>query len=324
MKRVEDPWAGLMAGGVDARRVDPSGRHDYFWVRSAKGEPGLLLRLQPDTEQIRPLANMKNIDLAYREIGNSDTLLLLLRDSEQQSLFANLCYDIIDAGEAALSNQEALQRSLRRMLRWHHLLRGGRQNVLSLEEQRGLLGELQFLARLVARIGPRASIEAWRGPMGSAKDFELDGSLVEVKARRGAAKPFVQISSEDQLTEVTDCKLYLVVSAIDAAVKPGGQNLTDHVRAIDRIFEEADSVSYSLWEDALSATGFDFSDDYSDRHWVLGKWVDYEVRDDFPRISTPLLHGVSAVRYSISLDACSPFQLPDGNLETLLMGGVGR
>jgi hypothetical protein len=173
-------------------------------------------------------------------------------------------------------------------------------------------------------VGPRAAIEAWRGPAGASKDFELDGVLVEVKARRGAAKPHVQISSEDQLSDVPGNRLFLVVSAVDAVIKPNGQTLIDHVRAMEKIFAEADTESFRLWEEAIHASGFDFDDDYSDRRWNLGPTIDHEVEGEFPRIVTPLLPGVTSVRYSVSLDACGRYRLEDGKLDLIMTEGSRR
>lgn len=311
----ENPWEGLSSGGIDAKRVSPSGRYDFFWVVSAQTEAGLLLRLENDTTEILPLPKMKNLDLSYREVAGKRSLLLLLRDAEQKELFAGLCQDIVAAGEAAGDNQDALQRVIRRTLRWHHLLRGGRSDQLSLEEQRGLLGELDFLTRLIDLTGPRAAIEAWKGPAGSSKDFELDACLVEVKARRGASKPYVQISSEDQLADVPGCRLFLVVSPVDAVVKPHGKTLTDHVAELDGLFSVSDPEAYSLWEDALSEVGFDFAHDYTERRWVVGKSLHFEVVDGFPRLMPPVPIGVVNVKYSIGLDACSPFSVLGDTLD---------
>ena len=312
MTRNEDPWEGLGSGGVDARRVNPASPYDFFWVVSGKDEPGLLLRLSADTAEIKPLPKLRSLDLAYRNVAGHKSLVLLLRDEEQRELFANLCKDIVKAGELGTDNRDALNRAIRRTMHWHHLLRGGKSGLLSLEEQRGLLGELQFLLHLIDLIGPRAAIEAWKGPFGASKDFELDGCLVEVKARRGAAKPFVQISSEDQLSDIDDCRLFLVVSAIDAVVKPNGLTLTDYVTEVEKLYAVADPEAYSLWEEAIMSTGFDFEDDYADRRWNIGKSLHFEVVDGFPRIANPPPLGVSAVRYSISLDACSNFSVePD-------------
>lgn len=322
MTRSEDPWQGLSAGSIDARRVSREGSHDFFWALSGLSEPGLLLKLAPGADEPHPLPRLRNLDIAFRDVEGGRALVILLKDGEQRELFAGLCEDIVRASEAASDNQDALVRAIRRTIRWHHLLRGGRGDLLSLDEQRGLLGELQFLMRLVDLIGPRAAIEAWRGPAGASKDFELDRILVEVKARRGAARPHVQISSEDQLSDVPGTRLFLVVSAIDAAIKPNGLTLTDHVRAVEKIFAEADTESFLLWDEAIHASGFDHDDDYSERRWNLGLTLDHEVEGDFPRIVTPLLPGVTSVRYSISLDACADHRLEDGELNQLITEGT--
>jgi hypothetical protein len=318
MTRNDDLWDGLGSGGIDARRVNPASPHDFFWVVSAKDEPGLLLRLSGDTAEIKPLPRLRSLDLAYRNVAGHKSLVLLLRDEEQRELFGSLCTDIVAAGDAGSDNRDALNRAIRRTMRWHHLLRGGKSGLLSLEEQRGLLGELQFLMHLIDLIGPRAAIEAWKGPLGSSKDFELDGCLVEVKARRGAAKPFVQISSEDQLSDVDGCRLFLVVSAIDAVVKPNGLTLSDYVSEFERLYAVLDPEAYALWEEAIMATGFDFEDDYSDRRWNIGKNLHFEVAEGFPRIANPPPTGVSSVRYSISLDACSEFAVEAEVLDRLV------
>lgn len=317
-----DPWNALSPGAVDARRVDPDGRHDFFWIVSAKAEPGLLLRIAPGVVEPKPLPKLRNLDLKLEGVAGGRALVLLLKDADQRELFCSLCLDIVRAGDPATDNAEALSRAVRRAMRWHHLLRGGRNDLLSIEEQRGLLGELQFLRRLVDLVGPFSAGEAWKGPSGSSKDFELDGCLVEVKARRGAAKPFVQISSEDQLSDVVGCCLHLVVSAVDAAIKPDGKTLTDHVLELEKLYAAAEPEAYRLWEQALIDAGFDFDDDYSDRRWTVGRTTEFAVTQDFPRITTPLKPGVSGVRYSIALDACASFQIEPEVLDELITGGL--
>lgn len=322
MKMSDDPWQGLSAGSIDARRVSGEGRHDFFWISSTNHEPGLLLRLPVDVEEPAALPKLRNLDISIRDAGGARSLVVLLKDPDQRELFATLCRDVVSAAEVATASQDALTRAVRRLLRWHHLLRGGRSDLLSLEEQRGLVGELHFLERLVTLIGPRAAIEAWRGPFGASKDFELDGLLVEVKARRGAAKPYVQISSEDQLADVAGTSLFLCVSPVDAVIKPDGLTLDDHVQRIEKIFIEAESDSLALWDEAIQASGFDAEDDYSERRWKVGETWDHRVEGDFPRIVPPLRAGVAGVRYSVSLEACSPFRMPPGDLDKLVSCGA--
>jgi hypothetical protein len=136
----DDPWRGLSAGSIDARRVSGEGRHDFFWIMSGLREPGLLLRLPAGVEEPKPLPKLRNLEIAIRDVEGSRALIILLKDQEQRELFAGLCNDVLRAAEAASAVEEALARAVRRLMRWHHLLRGGRGDQLSIEEQRGLLG----------------------------------------------------------------------------------------------------------------------------------------------------------------------------------------
>jgi hypothetical protein len=317
----DDPWTGLRPGAIDARRLDSANRHDLFWIVTDQKEAGLLLRLDPDTEEPGALPRLQHLHLGYRALGGGRALTIVLRDQEQRELFATLCRDIAAAADEAPDNQGALERALRRTLRWHHLLRGGRGRLLGLEEQRGLVGELTFLRHLAGLIGPIAAIDAWKGPFGSAKDFELLHCLVEVKARRGGSKPSVSISSEDQLADVAGARLFLLVMQVDAAVVPFGQALTDLASDTGELFAAAGPDAYDQWEDALVAVGFDFEHDYSDRRWTVTNPLHFEVAEGFPRITSPMMTGVSNVRYALGLNACSRFAIDPSALEAIITKG---
>ena len=117
------------------------------------------------------------------------------------------------------------------------------------------------------------------------------------------------------------CRLFLVVTPVDAVVKPAGKTLTDHVSELDRQFSMEDAEACMLWEQALAETGFDFAHDYSERRWLIGRNLEFEVLDDFPRITGPLPNGVTGVRYSIGLDACAPFAIAEDTLDRLISDG---
>ena len=316
MTNEKFPWLGLKFGR--GRRVDKDGKQDFFWAVVENDKPALVLRLKDETERIRPLPGIRNLEVKYGNVMSSSALLIVLRELEHADLFTTLCRDIVAAAEAASDNDEALKRTLTRTLRWHHLLRGGRSERLSLEEQRGLIGELKFLELLCEHSTPRAVIESWKGPQGAAKDFELHNLHTEVKARRGASRPYVNISSEDQLADLDGVDLFLRVQDVDAAVRPQGLTLTDHVKCIDAIFQKADLASYQLWEYALTATGFEWKHDYSDLRWSVGKVRTYVVREGFPRIPLPLTAGVMNLKYAIALDACLPFLVDESEFEKRL------
>ena len=315
--KPHDPWERLSPD--EAKRVDVAGRFDFFWVVLEKGMPGLMLRFPSAPQPIPRLPKLKNLVASFRPAPGGSAFVLGLKERSQVEIFETLCRDVVEAGEAGADRDEALARAIQRTRRWYHLLRGGKNSGLSVEEQRGLVGELSFLRELVSAFGPETAIEAWTGPTGSAKDFELIGSCVEVKARRVAAKPFVAISSEDQLADVEGSRLFLRVANVASAVLPEGQSLHDHVRMTSEMFDD-DGAAFEAWEEALYSTGYDPENDYDDRRWLLGVATDYEVKDGFPRISVPLAQGVENVRYAIALDSCESFKLEDALVDLIWEG----
>tara|TARA_R110002126_G_scaffold141936_1_gene287141 strand:+ start:4874 stop:5836 length:963 start_codon:yes stop_codon:yes gene_type:complete len=316
--KPRDPWERLNPD--EATRVDAEGSFDFFWVVLEAGMPGLMLRLPNLPQPLPRLPKLKNLASSFRPFSGGSAFVLGLKERSQVEIFETLCRDVVAAGEASQDRDEALSRTLQRTRRWYHLLRGGKANGLSVEEQRGLVGELSFLRGLVSAFGPETAIEAWTGPTGSAKDFELIGSCVEVKARRVAAKPSVSISSEDQLADVEGSRLCLRVLNVASAILPEGQSLHDHVRMTAEMFAE-DGAAFEAWEDTLYSTGYDPENDYDNRRWLLGTATDFEVVKGFPRISAPLAPGVDNVRYAIALDACEPFKL-QGDLFDVIRKGL--
>ena len=317
--KMNNPWDKLNSD--DARRVDTQGKYDFFWIMIEPKMPGLMLKLPTLPSKTPRLPKLKNLIISFRSIAGGAALVLGLKEHSQLELFETLCRDVVAAGEAAEDREDALSRSIMRTMRWHHLLRGGRTQGLSVEEQRGLIGELEFLRKLILGLGPETAVESWLGPTGASKDFELIGSCIEVKARRAASKPFVFISSADQLADVDGHRLFLRVSSVSSAILPEGQDLHDHVRMTAELLE-GNSEAYYAWEEALYATGYDPLNKYDDRRWLLEPAINFEIVEGFPRIIPPLLNGVEGLRYSVSLEACASFEFHEDLIENIKVGLV--
>lgn len=318
MKTIEGPWASLPES--EARRVDSKGRFDFFWVRMHDGAPGLVLRLSEGIDEVRPLPKLKHLGVFYRIVEGSNHFCITLFELAHLDLFETLCRDVISAGEQAADLQGALGRAVRRAMRWHHLLRGGKQGM-PLEVQRGLVGELMFLRELVAVIGPTKAVEAWKGPDDSAKDFELPGMFFEVKARRSAAHPRIRISSEAQLMDIPGAKLFLRVQDVDTSLDDKGDNLKDHVNKTSMLFKD-DVAALDVWEQRIAESPYAEDAVELERRWHLGAVRLFQVAEGFPRIVPPLPAGTEELAYSIRLDACSGFET-NTELKTLLLGETG-
>jgi hypothetical protein len=256
------------------------------------------------------------------EGGGTRMLIWKLQDSGHRDIFHRLCTDIVNFARDANSEAEAVEVSLGRTWRWHHLLRGGSDGRLSAEEQKGLIGELLLLEKLIeVGMSPSNAVSAWHGPLGSPKDFEIGRICVEVKARRGAATPYVLISSEHQLDASGTDALFLHVAELDQAPSDAKERftLTEVADRTKRRIFSASPAAADAFDALLVATGFRWEDDYSDMPWIRGPDRLYRIDEGFPAV-TPANFGagVSNVRYSISLSDCEPYRVDEAVLVTAL------
>lgn len=309
MTSNSSPWAGLEVGNVDTRRVSANARWNWFWAVMPKADVALILKLDQMPELACDLPRLRDLEVGFQTLPAGTILYVRLKARSQIELFETLCRDIVAASELASSEVEALDRAIRRMFRWHHLLRAGTLDVLSEEEQKGLIGEIEIFRHLVESMGAKRALCAWTGPSGAPKDFEFGSGCIEVKARRGAAQPFVKISNEFQLADVPGQSLWLAVLAVDRVHPPHGRSLGEIVASMARRLEELDPSTLVGWERRLAEAGYDTLQDYSEWRWVVSSRDYYRVTNGFPRIAVPAVPvGVTSLAYSISLSACAPFR----------------
>ena len=326
---AEDPWRDIprpsSTDSLNARRVDADMPWDFFWARGIDGRCQLILRHSSGSSAGLRLPRLMDIDIAVTtsDEDKSRTLAFRLLDSSHRDIFYRLCLDITKAAADADSEPAAVAITLARTWRWHHLLRGG-QGRLSPEEQKGLIGELLVLERLLLpRLSAASAVSSWRGPLGSPKDFEVGRIALESKARRGAGVPFVAISSEHQLDISGVDALFLHVIELDQAPGDAEESITvsgivDYVRTRILSMDEGAAGEY---DSLLLAAGFRPDDDYSDSRWIEGKSQLYRVDSGFPRISGgDIPGGITSVRYSLALKDCEPFLCQLSSLEEVLKG----
>lgn len=272
-----------------------------------RADAALVLQLTDIPEPTPDLPTLKNLEISFQTLPGGPVLVMRLRDSAQLELFETLCRDVIAAGELANTEVEALERAVWRTFRWHYLLRGGRVETLTEDAQRGLIGEIEILRLLIARLGAKTALDAWTGPAGAPKDFELVADCIEVKARRGASQPFVNISSEHQLANVPSRRLWLGVLAVDKTQPPHGRTLTEYINEVTQLLDEIEPSAIMDWDQRIADAGYDALHDYSPWRWIASTPEFYSVAEGFPRITAPAPLGVSGVTYSLALSACEPF-----------------
>lgn len=316
---TEDPWQGLELPGADqvinARRVDASHPWNFFWARNHDGRYLLVLRYSPGSSPAGRLPRLKGIEVREHvvEPDKPAVLTFALLDPAQRDIFYHLCTDIIKRASLAASEHEAVSVALARTWRWHYLLSGGRDGRLSTEAQQGLIGELLVLERfLLPCLSAADAVGAWRGPLGSPKDFEVGSICIEAKTCRGASAPFVSITSEHQLDTTGINALFMIVAQLTRAPSDtqGGVSITNVAHRIRQAIEAGDPSAIDAYDGLLEAAGFRWEDDYADSLWLIGDSRLIHVDEGFPRItSTAVPTGVGNVTYTILLTECERFQV---------------
>ena len=330
MTDTEDPWKPLSPPSqmtdVSGRRVDQSLPWNVYWALDMDRRCLLVFRHSPENSPARTLPRLQGLEVtisAQQQNGQS-LLVIRLKDNGQREVFHHLCLDMIEATRATKTEQQAIERFIARIWRWHWLLRGGRDGRLPEEVQKGIIGELQLMqGYLFSVIGVEAAVRSWMGPLGAPKDFEIGHVCIEVKSRKGSAVPFVSISTQHQLdTEGVDALFLYVVEVVNApGSDPNGITLTDQVVSVQQKIQGLGAAVADLFEQRLMAVGFDRTHDYTDTKWLIGQERLFKVSGDFPRV-TPSMYpsGVEKVRYEISLSDCEPYRVDRVDVTPILKG----
>ena len=324
----DDPWRDISVAEVsqiNARRVTQATPWGLYWAVDAERNVLLILQHSGTIKRSRRLPRLRGLRVeAHPADGGSDERIVIrLTDSEQRDIFLRFCRDIVDATVLAQTEEQAVERFLARTWRWHRLLQGGRDKRLGDDEQRGLIGELVVLERhLLPVLGPLDAVRCWTGPLDAPHDFEISRTHVEAKAR-GSAAPRVTISSEHQLALGNAERLFLHVTEVTTAAEggPGALTVTDIATRIRVVLARRDMAAVEIFEERLGAVGFDWTQDYSDKSWVVGQGALYEVREGFPRITSVMVpRGVGNVRYMIFLPDCEGFLVVPASLPITTSG----
>ena len=325
---TSNPWKALptpsATEAVMAQRVDTDLEWKFYWAKDPEKRCAWLMPVADAALPQGPVPHLRGIDvrLGTNETTHEGTLSLTLLDSSSRDLFYSLCTDVMICTRAAANEKDAAAAALSRTWRWHHLLRGAGSGILADEAQKGLIGELEVLRRLLLpTLGGFAAVQSWLGPMDAPKDFEVGRLAIEVKARRGAANPFVTINSASQLDESGCDALFLAVIEVTSAA-PDAAGAVTLTQVVDAVYEALRSDSpgaLEIFESRLAAAGFRGDDDYSDCRWIVGGYVTYRVDGEFPRITAyQIPQGIGDVSYRVALPALAPFEVDHDAITTMI------
>jgi hypothetical protein len=233
---------------------------------------------------------------------------LFLSDREHKSVFSTVCYDIVDTLIKVQDTDFRIQEFQNCIERWSRFFQKYGAEGLSQEMQRGLFGELSWLKLILSRnMNSTSAVRSWKGCRRNFHDFQYNGKVVEVKTTMTKEPRKVRINNEKQLDNQGFDFLYLFILTLQK-IGPGGQKLPELVDEIRALIKDGVS-SENLFESALREAGFldAHASLYTDGYKVNKQEI-FEVKSGFPRI-IELPGGVGDIAYTITISACSDFEL---------------
>ncbi|MBK8293665.1 MAG: PD-(D/E)XK motif protein [Solirubrobacterales bacterium] len=252
----------------------------------------------------------KQVTVSIERRPEATALVFGLSEDGSKELFAAMAADVAASAASCDDPSRATEAWCGRYAKWRRMFEGSGRG-LSVKRQMGLCSELLTLVEdLVPIVGFDSAVNAWIGPNGNPRDFEISGFGLEVKASGANEPQVVPISNERQLDDSELSGLVLLHRSFDI-VRGGTQTLPEVVSRI-RSLGDGMSAEGGL-HDKLLASGYadENAELYRTTAFETKRTRMFDVRDGFPRITeTQLLDGVGSVSYRLAIDACGDFEFP--------------
>lgn len=245
----------------------------------------------------------------YEDQSGKWNLSFILQDCKFVEVFLRLADDVHARSADAPNEQVALDRVSVVFDEWRRLLKPRPSGLLSMEELRGLIGELWLLLTEFSETRTiDAALDGWLGPMGLPQDFwYAEDGLHEAKSI-GPATTRIRISSESQL-DGDDLELLVLTVGNTDEQTPGAVNLPT---LVTRVYDALAAVAAARdpLNERLERLGVNLAEAfYHDTWFAVTRVTSYEVGSGFPAIrASSLPAGVDRVSYQIELSAIEDFK----------------
>lgn len=308
MKRISMSNAQLLAawrqhlsgGGAGLHLADSDHPLQVFIGATDAGSPRMVLRtsLKPTKPSLSSVVLVER----YEDKVGKWNLSFTLQDKKFSEVFLRLADDVHARSVAAPNEQTALDRVGIVFDEWRRLLKPRPTGLLTMDELRGLVGELWLILNEFSDARPvSAAVEGWLGPMGLPQDFWYAGVGYREAKAIGPATTRVKISSEQQL-DVDDLDLLVLRLANTGEQTIGAFNLPTLVARTKTALAEV-GASSDPFDERISRLGVNLAESfYHDTWFVMAGGTKYHVLPEFPRVvASSLPAGVVRLSYQIEL-----------------------
>lgn len=268
--------------------------HMYLNINSS-GNKELII---PTEKQEKRFESTYAIGVRNYENKNNFFFAIELLLPELETEFLSLCFDLIESSRSFPNERAARDALFATFKKWYELLSKRAQNILPLNEIKGLIGEIQFIIDGIMNSADADQIiDAWKIHKDASRDFVFDDSWSEIKAIE-STKDYVTISSVEQLDSESDGNL--VIYRLDSSNDNGSFDLNDKIAELKSLIGINTEAKLNQ---KLLAKGYSFNSDYCKyRFMIRGKDI-FNVNDSFPRIRRVDIHpAIRNAKYDLSIN----------------------
>lgn len=250
----------------------------------------------------------KGVEIYTLPFGDKIELYIYLLNNELKDIFSLFIQNILEDIEPSVNESEAITTTLNVVSKWKKLFDKINFNGLTLEQQKGLIGELLFLNYLLNNKKTSTNaVNSWTAieQEFQAKDFTLGSVGIEIKFT-SSKQPLIKVSNERQLDAENLNELFLVLYSTEA-VKDNGISLNSIVEQIRENISTEEECN--LFNVKLQLYGyFDEHREHYGKMYSLKKTFAFNVTSEFPKIiKSDLPLGIYDTSYSIEISAVENF-----------------
>lgn len=310
--QLEEQWQSLeeqsLSSEANMLRLSSACKADLFIAFNQDNQRCLLLL----SEEVPPLRSNGIIKtrLSLNWDNDNKHLVLTLLDSGYIKLFDDLVVSLHNAINSAVSDASYTSIFLNTFQQWVEFFEVDKQDRLTLNEIKGLFGEMWLLQQLIELKQQNAPsiLAAWKGPFDQGQDFVFDDEHLEVKSI-DEGRNIVKISSEFQLDVPTDKNLLLVVLHLVSA--------SDDSKSLKELFFEIKELLLTnlsdisplykaLYQKGIHLGNIHLYDNY--RFEIIRKTVFDATSEEFPKLSRHnIAKAISGVRYTLGLSSLKKY-----------------
>ncbi|OKL48457.1 hypothetical protein BSR28_01790 [Boudabousia liubingyangii] len=271
-----------------------------YWIKDYERKVGIKVEYKDEKRDLK-IPSFTQLKIVNDEVRG--ILYILLNNNDVRDVFAELCYSLCGILQDA-EEKDYLALTISILYKWRRLFEE-KNSALSIEKQKGLIGEISFIEQGIKQgIAAYSLIDGWVGGTGDHQDFVFGSTLVEVKTKRGGAYQKVRISSEHQLEKSNQERLFLVVFSV-VKDEINGKTLNE---IIEHLFGMIGIHERIAFENKLADYGFFLEEKHKEK-WKINENQVFEVEDQFPAITPRSIPPeIRAVAYDLELGGLKNFE----------------